>query len=88
MGSHPSCDRSAIACAAGAVTAHEAASGPTAAGARWNHESVEVSSIFLIRSARDSTGTHLGSACWVGNHSVFGARRPINYRPDFNAFRS
>lgn len=56
MGSQPPCGRSASACAAEAVTAAVSASGATAAGARWNHESVDVSSIFLIMSARDSTG--------------------------------
>jgi len=60
MGSHPSCDRPARALAAEAVMARVLASDSPAAGAagaRWNHESVDVSSIFLIISAGDSTGT-------------------------------
>lgn len=67
MGSHPSCDRSASACAAEAVSVGGPASGATGTGARRNHESADVSSIFLIISARDSTGCSLGSVSWAGD---------------------
>jgi hypothetical protein len=59
MGSQPSRDPSATACTAGAVTALAPTSGSTGAGARWNHESVDVSSIVLTTFARDSTWTFL-----------------------------
>lgn len=62
MGSQPSCDPSARACAAAAVTADVPALGSTGAGARWNHEFVDVSSIFLI-----ATGALRRVSFWAGD---------------------
>ena len=57
MGSQPPCDRLARACGAETVAAGVSAAGWAGAGARWNHESLVVSSNFLIISARHSKGT-------------------------------
>jgi len=61
MGSQPS-DLSASACAADVITARVPASGLTGAGARWNHEFVDVSSIFLI-----ATGALRRVSFWAGD---------------------
>jgi hypothetical protein len=88
MGSQPPFDRSASACAAEAVTTLVPASVSRAAGARWNHESVDVSSIFLITSARDSTGQYLRVCAWGPDDSSLRDVRPIDCRARFDAFSS
>ena len=85
MGSHPPFDRSASECAAEAVTTLVPASGSRLAGARRNHESVDVSSIVLIMSARDSTWKHLRVRAWDRDDSSLRCVRPINCRVRFDA---
>lgn len=74
MGSQPPCDRPAIACAAERTASLVPVPGLGAAAARWSHESVDVSSAFLIVSVRDSTVAAFGSERGPGMIPSFGGR--------------